>query len=164
MFEKGSFWQLKVLAEHAYRSGSSDGKMGRCRVKDLGSRGARLVRHQHLACYPSSRRWVIRPDTDEIDRIALSKSLAQIVLCEVHAVEKSMFPVKPDGLEMVWPDGPPYQSASLVEDLSNHSHPSLHILHWSCGGREGRQGLAGAVRGNAFARPRRTYRSATTDY
>ena len=95
--------------------------------------------------------------------LTLSKSLAQVVLCEVHAVEKSMFPVKPDGLEVVWPDGPPYQAAGLVEDLSNDTHPPLHILYWSCGGRQGGQGLARAVRGNAFARPRRTYRSTTSD-
>ena len=65
--------------------------------------------------------------------LTLSKSLAQVVLCEVHAVEKSMFSVKPDGLEVIWPDWPPYQSASLIQDLSNDTDPPLHILYWSCG-------------------------------
>ena len=65
----------------------------------------------------------------------LSKSLAQVVLCEVHAVEKSMLPVKPDGLEVVGPDGPPYQSAGLVEDLSNDTDPPLYILYWGRCGR-----------------------------
>ena len=62
--------------------------------------------------------------------LTLSKSLAEVVLCEVHAVEKSMFAIKPDGLEVVWPDRPPYQSASLVEDLSNDTDPPLYILYW----------------------------------
>ena len=82
----------------------------------------------------------------------LSKSLAQVVLCEVHAVEKSVFSVKPDGLEMVWPDWPPYQPASLVQDLGNDAHPPLHVLHRG-GGGQGGQRLARAIGGNAFARP-----------
>ena len=69
MFEK-EVLAVKSLAEHAYRSGSPDGKMGRCGVKHLGGRRSRLVRHQHLPCHPPSGRWVIRPDTDEIDRVA----------------------------------------------------------------------------------------------
>lgn len=86
------------------------------------------------------------------------------MLCEVHAVEKSMFPVEPDGLEVVWPDGPPYQAARLVEDLGNDTGASFHILYWSRAGRQGRQGFARAVGGNAFARARRSYRAATADY
>ena len=42
------------------------------------------------------------------------------MLGKVHAIEKSMFAVKPDGLIMVWPYRPPYQSAGLVENLGDH--------------------------------------------
>ena len=56
------------------------------------------------------------------------------MLGKVHAIEKSMFAVKPDGLIMVWPYRPPYQSAGLVENPGDHPGSSLHVLNRGSGG------------------------------
>ena len=86
------------------------------------------------------------------------------MLGKVHAIEKSMFAVKPDGLIMVWPYRPPYQSAGFVENLGNHPWSSLHVLDGGGGGeREWGEWLTWPISGNAFTRPRWTYRPTTSD-
>ena len=46
----------------------------------------------------------------------LSKSLAQVMVGEVHPEEKSVFAFKPNTLEVVRPQRPPYQAAGLVNN------------------------------------------------
>ena len=82
--------------------------------------------------------------------LTLPKCFAKVMLCQVHPEKKSMFPFKPNGLEMVRSDHPPNEPAALVEDPGDDALAPGHHLGRG-GGVEGGEGLAGALGADGLA-------------
>merc|ERR1719319_1530908 len=126
-----------------YRPGPAHGQVGR-------GAGSTVVRHQDLPRRPPRRSLLTRPHADEIHWVALPKCFSKVVLCQVHPEKKSVFPFKPNRLEMIWSDHPPNEAAALVEDPGDDALAPGHHLGRG-GGVEGGEGLAGPLGADGLA-------------
>ena len=82
--------------------------------------------------------------------LTLPKCFSKVVLCQVHPEKKSVFPFKPNGLEMIRSDHPPNEAAALVEDPGDDALAPGHHLGRG-GGVEGGEGLAGPLGADGLA-------------